>query len=127
MFSRSFWVLTVLLTVIFVFSLSGAVTTLAQEEGACDIDALIEHQQEHAATLDSLEHMLHDDLNSALETLYVTGIAYQALAVDCGYDRLEEAAAEHAAEHADEDHDAVAIREAAMLVGNPENGEVLFN
>lgn len=133
MFPKKFWIVPVVLAVVLIMSVIGLVTALAQEEGACDIEALIEHQQEHAATLNNLEHTLHDDLDSALENLYVTGIAYQALAVNCGYSHLEEAEAEHIAEHetqadhADEDHAAAAILEAAMAIGNPENGEILFN
>lgn len=103
---------------------------LAQEADGCDLDALLEHQREHAATIANLEHALHDDLDAALENLYVTGIAYQALAVECGFRRLEAAAAAHAAEHetdAADDHDRTAILEAARAIGDPENGEILFN
>lgn len=102
----------------------------AQEEVACDLDALLKHQQEHAARIADLEHALHDDPAAALEALYITGIAYQALAIDCGFDRIVEAAAAHTAEHeaeAEDEHDHTAVLEAARAIGNPENGEVLFN
>jgi hypothetical protein len=107
---------------------------LAQEESTCNLDALLEHQQEHAARIADLEHALHDDSDAALEALYITGIAYQALAVDCGFDRVAEAAAAHAAEHETEaghesegEHDDAAILEAARMIGDPENGKVLFS
>jgi cytochrome c2 len=101
--------------------------TLAQGGAMCDVDTLLAHQQEHAAALDGLEHALHDDLDAALENLYVTGIAYQALAVGCGFDRAEAAAAAHADEHAEDNPAAATILEAAQQVGDPENGQVLFN
>jgi mono/diheme cytochrome c family protein len=104
---------------------------VAQPETDCDLAVVLEHQQEHAARIADLEHAVHDDLDAALETLYITGIAYQALAVDCGFNRVAEAAAVHDAEHethsAEDNHDHAAIEDAAHAIGDPENGEVLFN
>lgn len=111
--------------------LSIASNSVAQPETDCDLTALLEHQQEHAARIADLEHAVHDDLEAALENLYITGIAYQALAVDCGFNRASEAAAIHDAEHethsAEDNHDHAAIEDAAQEIGDPENGEVLFN
>lgn len=113
---------------------------LAQEETetACDVQALLEHQQEHAARLDGLAEALETDLDHALEELYITGIAYQALAVQCGFLHTDQALAEHAEEHGetesavhaegehnDADHEAAMAR--ALAIGDPVRGEQLFN
>jgi cytochrome c2 len=126
---RRFFVL--FLLILFSIGTGNALQILAQEETACDLDALLEHQQEHAARIADLQHVIHDDPDAALESLYIAGIAYQVLAVDCGFARIEEAAAAHAAEHEaeaghEDEHDHAAVLEAARAIGDPENGEVLF-
>ncbi|MBZ0278659.1 MAG: c-type cytochrome [Anaerolineae bacterium] len=114
--------------------------TVAQEETetACDLQALLEHQQEHAARLADLAQALETDRDHALEELYITGIAYQALAVQCGFLHTEDALAAHMVEHGDteaaahpegeqsdaEHQDALAR---ALAVGDPIRGEQLFN
>lgn len=119
-----------MLCLLLLLSIGTPLSVFAQAETTCDLDALLEHQQEHAARIADLEHALHDDPDAALEALYITGIAYQALAVDCGFASMNEAAAAHAAEHkaeAEDKHDHAAVLEAARAIGDPENGEVLFN
>lgn len=104
---------------------------VAQPETGCDPSALIEHQQEHAARIADLEHAIQDDLDTALENLYITGVAYQVLAIDCGFNRFTESVTAHAAEHeantAQDDRDRAAIVDAARAIGDPDNGEILFN
>lgn len=94
------------------------------DDAACDSEALLAHQQEHAerltAALDELEH----NSDKALEELYITGIAYQLLAVECGFLQMDEAEAQHAVEHGAVSAD---VLELAQSVGDPEQGQVLFN
>lgn len=127
-------VLMLCLLIVLSVGFSAFLPTLAQEAPTCNLDTLLEHQQEHAARIANLEHMLHDDPDTALEVLYITGIAYQALAADCGFERMADAAAAHAAEHETEagheledEHDRETALEAARAIGDPENGKVLFN
>ena len=47
--------------------------------------AVIKHQNEHAQELANFAEEAKTDLNAALATLYRTSIAYQALAVECGF------------------------------------------
>lgn len=107
-----------------------AIMVQAQDHGhsdhapACDVEALLEHQQEHSAALENLADALHDDPDAALEALYVTGIAYQKLALDCGFARAEEAAAAHDAEHDGGEQAAIAR---ALAAGDAERGQELFN
>ncbi|MBZ0299520.1 MAG: c-type cytochrome [Anaerolineae bacterium] len=117
-----------------------SVPLLAQGDGTCDVDALLEHEQEHAAALANLDEIAREDLDTALENLYITGIAYQSLAINCGFNRVEEASALHDAEHdgdamADgapmaDSHDGHAMAPdmaLAQSVGDIDNGRVLFN
>lgn len=104
----------------------------SETEPACDIQALLDHQQEHAARLGDLEALLDDDLDHALEELYITGIAYQALAGECGFLHTAEAEAMHLEEHGisadaahSDDHESAMTR--ALAVGDPVRGEELFN
>jgi len=108
--------------------MSTSAFVLAQDHGHtaadCDIDALVEHQLEHAAALETLSEDLEHDPEAALEALYITGIAYQALAMECGFSRTAEAEEIHELEHdATSEADA---HEIAATIGDPENGEVLF-
>ena len=115
----------------------GLFSTLAQDDHAedCDIDALLHHQQEHAAALDTLAEDLDNDLSTALENLYVTGIAYQSLATQCGFSRTSQARAAHEDahdteaehDHEEDEHIDEAVLEVARSIGDPENGEALFN
>lgn len=94
-------------------------------EGDCNVDVLLEHQQAHASALETFGEDLNDDLDTALEALYVTGIAYQALALNCGFTRISEAEARHDAEHGITAE--AGVLEAAMSIGNPENGQLIFD
>lgn len=97
----------------------------AEVELACDVAALLEHQQEHAAALETLAEDLEHDPEAALEALYTTGIAYQLLAVECGFTRTAEAEEVHNQEHGiTAGGDA---QENAAAIGDPANGEVLFS
>lgn len=95
------------------------------DEAACDVQALLAHQSEHAQELADLQTLAETDLDAALTALYRTGVAYQALAVECGFADGSEVATAHEAEHSD-DHNAEKL-EIARSVGDPENGEILFN
>jgi cytochrome c2 len=101
-------------------------------EPECDLETVIAHQQEHALELEDFHHQAETDLDAALATLYRTAIAYQALAIECGFANTTQVEAEHAAEHGGEvvvhdEHDAAAHLEIALSIGDPENGKVLFN
>ncbi len=100
-------------------------------EPHCDLEALLAHQIEHAQELEHFDEAAEADLGAALATLYRTGIAYQVLAVECGFIDQLEVEATHEAEHAaaeSQDHDEAAERlEIARSVGDPEAGEELFN
>lgn len=105
---------------------------LAQHsEPHCDVEALLAHQLEHAQELEHFDEAAEADLDAALAALYRTGIAYQVLAVECGFIDQIEVEATHEAEHAaaeSQDHDEAAERlEIARSVGDPEAGEELFN
>ena len=109
-----------------VLPLATSAFVLAQDHGHsaagpdCDVDALVEHQLEHAAALETLADDLLHDPDAALEALYVTGIAYQALAMECGFARAAEAEEAHEVEHG------VTSEVDVAAIGDPENGEVLF-
>lgn len=125
-----------------------APATFAQED-ECDVNELLLHQVEHGIELADFPHLAQDDLDAALDALYRTGIAYQALAMGCGFDRTHEIADEHEAEHGEADEHAdtdehddgemammdgemgdeavTAAIAAAREMGDAENGEVLFN
>ena len=102
----------------------------------CDVVELTTHWAEHAVDLSTFAQTAQTDLDAALRELYIAGIAYQALAMQCGFDEVMDATREHktehelettASDHALEDEhnlDAVAF---AMSIGDPENGQVLFN
>jgi cytochrome c2 len=117
------------------FALLGGMVVpgLAQDETPpCNLDTVLEHQQEHAAEMVHFSHTLEGQTDAALEVLYRTGIAYQALAVQCGFEHGAEVVSAHEAEHSGEtadDHDEEAAERLAlaMTVGDPENGELLFN
>jgi mono/diheme cytochrome c family protein len=47
--------------------------------------------------------------------------------VGCGFNPIEEVSAAHSDDHSMEEHDRTAILEVARSIGDPENGEVLFN
>jgi cytochrome c2 len=98
----------------------------------CDVGALLAHQNEHAQELESIHDEAEADLDAALATLYRTGIAYQALALECGFVDGEAVEATHEAEHASDEsgehseNEAATQLEIALSVGDPEAGEMLF-
>ncbi len=100
-------------------------------EPDCNLEELIDHQHEHAQELADFELQAETDFDAALATLYRTAISYQALALDCGFDDGAEVEATHEAEHAEDpehdEHDEVDMLEIAHSVGDPEEGEILFN
>lgn len=101
--------------------------SVAQDQhtsSTCDAAALLAHQQEHAERLTAALAELEHDPDKALEELYITGIAYQSLALECGFLHTDEAETQHAEEHGEVGTD---VMELAMSVGDPEQGRVLFN
>jgi hypothetical protein len=118
-----------LVSIIFAALIGVAFTTLVlraqQPEPTCDLEAMLVHQQEHADNLAHLAEAIESDPDAALQNLYVTGIAYQALAVECGFTHTDEAARLHELEHEDPEH--AAQLEVALAVGDPERGRELFN
>lgn len=59
--------------------------TATPEPEPTDCDQLDTLQAELAAQLEAFDTMLADDRDSALETLFTVGEAYQQLALDCGF------------------------------------------
>ncbi|MCA9911483.1 MAG: hypothetical protein KC519_22670, partial [Anaerolineae bacterium] len=128
------------LTIVFSLGVVALLPVAAQGDAAleCDIQGLLEHQQEHAARLDDLAARLEVDRENALEDLYITGIAYQSLAIQCGFLGLDEATTAHEGEHQDteavthdedghNDADHETALDRALAVGDPVRGEQLFN
>ena len=106
----------------------------------CDIDAVIKHQNEHAQELAHFADDAKTNLNAALATLYRTSIAYQALAIECGFTDGVAVEAAHELEHSglfdDASHSDAHVHteeeEAATLalartIGDPDQGKILFN
>ncbi len=126
----------------FICTLLGALLlaqgALAQNDHSeCDVEHVIEHQNEHAQELANFAEEAKTDLHAALATLYRTAIAYQALAIECGFTDTAVVESAHELEHADFNSDSDAHvddpeAEAAALalartVGDPEQGKILFN
>ncbi len=121
--------LSILAAVVSVLVVGQAVAAQHTESG-CDVEAVIAHQQEHAQELADFQVQAETDVDAALTTLYRTAIAYQALALECGFMKTAEVEAAHEAEHAAaerDDHDAADQLAIARAVGDPEKGEILFN
>ena len=106
----------------------------------CDVDAVIKHQNEHAQELANFAEEAKTDLNAALATLYRTSIAYQALAVECGFaDGMAVEAAHqlehsglfdtdnHVDTHVHSEEEEAAVLALARTIGNPDQGKILFN
>jgi cytochrome c2 len=112
-----------------------------QAEPTCDLEAAIDHQEEHDQELAEFHHLAETDPEAALALLYRTGIAYQALAVECGFIDAAEVEALHEEEHAgtstdehsehtEDEHaaaEAAERLEIARSIGDPEQGQILFN
>ncbi len=132
-----------LLRLALVCVLLGIVLVVAQAAEAqptkpqCDIEAVIKHQNEHAQELANFAEEAKVNLDAALATLYRTAIAYQALAVECGFAYGAAVEAAHELEHsglfdAEDTHHHSEEEEAAALavarsIGDPDNGKILFN
>lgn len=117
-----------LVTVILILSATGLIQAQDGPDTSCDIASLIAHQQEHAENLASFADAAEDDLESALKSLYVAGVTFQALAVECGISLPIQAQAQavHDMEHKLEDnHDSI-VFEVATSIGDPVNGASLF-
>lgn len=107
----------------------------------CDLDAVIAHQKEHGKEIENFAEDAKTNLNVALEQLYRTAIAYQALAVECGFTDGPAVEAAHELEHSGmfDDHttttdshehneeEEAAVLAKARTVGDPEQGKILFN
>lgn len=106
----------------------------------CDVDAVIKHQNEHAQELVNFAEEAKTDLNAALATLYRTSIAYQALAVECGFTdgiavetahELEHSGLfdtdTHSDTHAHSEEEEAAVLALARTIGDPDQGKILFN
>jgi len=106
----------------------------------CDLEAVIKHQNEHAQELANFADEAKKNLNVELAVLYRTAIAYQALAVECGFTDTVAVEAAHELEHsglfdtnsntdthAHSEEEEAAVLAQARSIGDPENGKVLFN
>ncbi len=135
------WVLVIGSVLLLALVISQSV--VAQQEPPkpqCDVDAVIAHQEVHAQELANFAKEAKTDLDAALANLYRTAIAYQALAVECGFAQGAAVQAAHELEHSglfdDDTHTETHVHseeeEAATLamartIGDPENGKILFN
>lgn len=113
----------------------------ATPQAPCDLDAVIAHQKEHGKEIENFAEDAKTNLNVALEQLYRTAIAYQALAVECGFKDGPAVEAAHELEHSGmfDDHttttdshehneeEEAAVLAKARTVGDPEQGKILFN
>jgi hypothetical protein len=90
----------------------------------CDLDLLAQEQHELAHTLEQFEEQLETNHEAALEALYAVGLAYQTLALECGFIPLE-ATGEEVIPHNTTSESGEA--ESEVFVGDAENGEFLFN
>ncbi len=122
------------------------VVVARNEDPKCNVEAVIKHQEEHAQELANFAEEANGNLDAALATLYRTAIAYQALAVECGFSSGAAVQAAHDLEHASFNtdttttdthvetdahaHDPAAEAQTLALaqsVGDPEQGKILFN
>ena len=122
------------------------VVVARNEDPKCNVEAVIKHQEEHAQELAKFAEEANGNLDVALATLYRTAIAYQALAVECGFSSGAAVQAAHDLEHASFNtdttttdthtetdahaHDPAAEAQTLALaqsVGDPEQGKILFN
>lgn len=109
-------------------------TVFAQHEHTepqCDLDNVIAHQAEHAEEIAHFADEAKVDLDAAMANLYRAAIAYQALAAECGFEDTAAVEAAHNEEHGivDEHNEGeeVDLLEVAQSIGDPEQGELLFN
>ncbi len=108
-----------------------------EEKPTCDLQEVINHQAEHAQDLVNFADEAQTNPNAAFANLYRTGIAYQALALECGFADGLAVESAHELEHSglfdtEDTHNHSEGEEAAVLalaqsIGDPENGKILFN
>ena len=110
--------------------------SLAHGDEPCEIGSLVEEQTEVYALLENFANVANEDFDVALEALWYAGHDLQHMAEECGFLPPEEVVEEQAMDMDDEytdEHvvieipDEDAILEFAMSIGDPENGEELFN
>ena len=108
-----------------------------EDKPTCDLQEVIKHQAEHAQKLANFADEVQTNPDAALATLYQTGIAYQALALACGFAEGMAVESAHDLEHSglfgtEATHEHSEDEEAAVLtlaqsIGDPEQGKILFN
>lgn len=85
----------------------------AHEDENCTVDSLLEHIEEYRDAFDALITSTDNDTETILETVNNIGNRLGDLAEGCGY-------------HSDDEHSESATID-PHSIGEPENGEVLFN
>lgn len=98
--------------------------TIAQEddfETTCDVEALVERQAELTALLEDFAAGMDDTPEATLAALYEVGLAYQALALDCGH------IPENVGELTVGTDVAQILRVLEDVNGDPLNGQLLYN
>lgn len=95
-------------------------------EPACNIETFVLQQQAYANALSAFAQAYAADPDAALLMVYNVGLTYQSFAASCGFVAPEADGHDHAADAHDQ-HSTEAHMELAMQLGNPDNGQVLFN
>lgn len=101
--------------------------TFAQEddhEEDCTVNSLLEHLQEYQDALDEL--VANSDEETILEATHSIGSGLAELAEGCGYHSDDEDHDMGSDEHVDDEHSESSAID-PHSIGDPENGEVLFN
>lgn len=92
-----------------------------EEPISCETDDLVERQMELAALLDAFPDELEDDTQHALGIMYEVGLAYQEIALTCGY--IPENVGELRVGY---DLDRI-MNVLETLTGDPFRGQLLYN
>jgi cytochrome c2 len=93
----------------------------------CDVATFVLQQQAYTNALSAFGQAFQADPDAALRSVYNIGLTYQAFAESCGFTPPEGADSGHDAGHAADEHSSEAHMELAMAIGDPENGQTLFN
>ena len=95
----------------------------------CDVAAFVRQQQAYATALSAFAQAYQADPEAALRSVYNIGLTYQTFAQDCGYVPSDVSGTGHDMGHdaAADEQSIEANMELAMSIGDPENGQVLFN
>ncbi|GEM_PF-3298815 len=104
----------------------GNMESMATEGDECNVEAFVLQQQAYATALTAFAQVYSIDPQSALRTVYYAGLTYQTFAESCGFVPPEEEHG-HGDETVEDEHSDAAHLELALSIGDPENGEVLFN